>query len=315
MIRAGGVGVSAGVIGTWLEMSHGVVCIPVVTIPPLALTHQVAVGSTVFGVAARQMISAFLYGVAPENDISDFETLERLIDVPSAAVLGVSSTVTALSAAAFASKLRSSSLRRCSGALCFGLGLFLQWRDKNMRKADPEDLEVADWELPYKQQLAEGAKGGAMAVDTPTDVEAVPQRSDVPRLIALGAAAGGCLGFFGIGPAWLLAPVLSASARPGQLGFTTDKGSEQDSGAFCSDERTRTTACLAMVPSSLAAAARHWHLGNVTTTVAVPLAVGAVAGSAWSGQNLSDVPCDWEVRFGISCLLMVYGCWAVVKQT
>eukprot|EP00439_Symbiodinium_sp_Y106_P014920 s2097_g2.t1 len=39
-VTAGCVGVAAGTLGTWFEMSHGVFCIPVLTLPPMALSHQ-----------------------------------------------------------------------------------------------------------------------------------------------------------------------------------------------------------------------------------------------------------------------------------
>eukprot|EP00435_Cladocopium_sp_Y103_P034204 s1900_g8.t2 len=40
LLTAGAVGVAAGTLGTWFEMSHGVFCIPVLTLPPLQLSHQ-----------------------------------------------------------------------------------------------------------------------------------------------------------------------------------------------------------------------------------------------------------------------------------
>ena len=40
LLTAGAVGVAAGTMGTWFELSHGVFCIPVLTLPPLQLSHQ-----------------------------------------------------------------------------------------------------------------------------------------------------------------------------------------------------------------------------------------------------------------------------------
>eukprot|EP00913_Durusdinium_trenchii_P024563 g23059.t2 len=40
LTTAGAVGVAAGTLGTWFETSHGIFCIPVLTLPPLTLSHQ-----------------------------------------------------------------------------------------------------------------------------------------------------------------------------------------------------------------------------------------------------------------------------------
>lgn len=52
LLTAGAVGVAAGTMGTWFELSHGVFCIPVLTLPPLQLSHQVA-GSSLSVLGSR----------------------------------------------------------------------------------------------------------------------------------------------------------------------------------------------------------------------------------------------------------------------
>merc|ERR1719458_55509 len=90
---ATGVGLAAGCLGTWFDMSHGVICIPVMNLPPLALSHQVSVGSTVFGVAARQILSATLYALDPTGDGEGQSTsISDLVDVNAAMVLASSGT-------------------------------------------------------------------------------------------------------------------------------------------------------------------------------------------------------------------------------
>ncbi|OLP88285.1 hypothetical protein AK812_SmicGene30400 [Symbiodinium microadriaticum] len=62
-VTAGCVGVAAGTLGTWFEMSHGVFCIPVLTLPPMALSHQVVwKGSAIY--VSGGMASLFETSVA-----------------------------------------------------------------------------------------------------------------------------------------------------------------------------------------------------------------------------------------------------------
>mmetsp|Transcript_92487 Transcript_92487/g.193365 ORF Transcript_92487/g.193365 Transcript_92487/m.193365 type:complete len:391 (-) Transcript_92487:40-1212(-) len=374
-IRCAGVGVAAGVMGTWFEMSHGVVCIPVLTLPPLYLSHQVAAGSTVFGVAARQVISATLYSLDPNTDVSDIESLHAMMDVNAAGVLAASGTAAALSTAVITSKLSLNAVLRCNGGFLVALALFLQWREKRIEAAqiEEEKTQMALQELdattaggasssssssssPGTSAAPAAASASAAAaaadaaaaaaaaaaapaaapaaVSTPSTADPAAlasalssnlpstssqvSNSDLPRLIGLGAMSGAILGVFGVGPAWMLAPLLVRTAQPGQLGSEGKKGSgdlPDILGAFGSDERTRMTACMAMVPPSLAAAWRHWQLGNVQnmSIVAFPLGAGAILGSALGGQLLADVPCDSELRTVLSWLLAVNGLWLCAR--
>mmetsp|Transcript_67648 Transcript_67648/g.175687 ORF Transcript_67648/g.175687 Transcript_67648/m.175687 type:complete len:359 (-) Transcript_67648:95-1171(-) len=330
MVRAAGVGLAAGCMGTWFEMSHGVVCIPVMTLPPLQLGQQVAVGTTVFGVAVRQLISATLYAADPSTDIDDVESLSRIMDVQAGVVLAVSGTFSALSTATLASRLASKHVRRANGLFLVALALFLQWRESKIlvSEAQKSDGQLEDDDEPA-EVLEPGTSGPAFVAQRFPEPEAegaivahpvspASPMGDLPRLISLGALAGASLGFFGIGPAWMLAPILSHTAQAGAIGSQAVEASvgpqlsgALELGAFASDERTRTTACIAMVPPSVAAAFRHWSLGNVPHMggIAIPLAAGAIVGSAVSGQQLADVPCDADFKYGMSILLFSYGCW------
>merc|ERR1740138_477022 len=112
----------------------------------------------------------------------------------------------------------------------------------------------------------------------------------------------------------MLAPVLSyMSAKDRGRGATSDPdGSVALVGTFGSDERTRRTCTVAMVPPCLASAARHISLGHVEgiPILALPLAAGAIFGSAVAGQQLDGVPCEEEFRYGLSLLLFAHGCWS-----
>lgn len=338
-ITAAGVGVAAGTIGTWFEMSHGVICIPVLTLPPLNLSQQVAAGSTVFGVAVREMLSATLYALDPDVDLNDRDRLEELVDVN--ALIGLSSvgTVAALGAAAASAKASTKFTRRANGVFCLGLALFLQWRESQMRAAreevdvesHPERLDMDRQQERQRQQHASipqyGARRGdlqvaprqQLAVPPATEVRSTSLMDDWARLTALGAAAGSVLGFFGIGTAWMLAPILRHTAPGSALrsGEGTQFG-EIDltlSEPFGVDSRTRRTACLAMVLPSAASAFRHLNLGHVPQmgSVALPLAVGAIGGSALAGNFLEDVPADEELKTGVAALLFCYGIWCWFK--
>lgn len=340
-LTCAGVGFGAGCMGTWFEMSHGVVCIPVLSLPPLALTQQVAIGSTVFGVAARQVLSASLYVTRPvSDDLRDQgketgPSLEDLVDTSTAGVLAAFGTATALGGASVAARLSQKHLKRVNGIFCMALSLFMYWRDSRVREAR-EAAEAGMKAKGLENVAAEAAAGRAvgppgvegprsMGAPTPVQVESPTTTSlgmpEVSRLAALGMACGGCLGLFGIGPAWILAPVLTYAG----LGCESSGGNSlQDIGpslfvdgvigigAAASDEKTIRTATLAMVPPSLAAAARHMTLGHVGSPgfVAFPLAAGAIAGSLVAGNQLEDVPCDEEFRYGLSVCLFAYGCWS-----
>mmetsp|Transcript_57776 Transcript_57776/g.126612 ORF Transcript_57776/g.126612 Transcript_57776/m.126612 type:complete len:261 (+) Transcript_57776:101-883(+) len=181
-IRCAGVGVAAGVMGTWFEMSHGVVCIPVLTLPPLYLSHQVAAGSTVFGVAARQVISATLYSLDPNTDVSDIESLHAMMDVNAAGVLAASGTAAALSTAVITSKLSLNAVLRCNGGFLVALALFLQWREKRIEAAQIEE-EKTQMAL---QELDATTAGGASSSSSSSSS---PGTSAAPAAASASAAA------------------------------------------------------------------------------------------------------------------------------
>merc|ERR1719291_326182 len=109
-------------------MSHGVVCIPVLTLPPLALSQQVAVGTTVFGVAARQVLAATLSAMEPDAQALDFEWLAQVVDVEAAGGLAATGTAAALAGSALAARLSPQRMRRANGLFLIGVASFLQYR-------------------------------------------------------------------------------------------------------------------------------------------------------------------------------------------
>lgn len=348
-------------MGTWLEMSHAVICIPVLSLPPMVLSQHAAVGSAVFGVAARQSLAAILYGLDPDTSISDLDGLAEIVDLNVAAVLASSGTVTALGAAAFAARLGQRPLRKANGIFMMAMALFMQWRDARVRDAQEAEEEKLSQEetggqatsaepLPTAPPRVASAAAEAAEEPLPTaagspstggEAAAVVPRSDFPRLLTLGSLSGVVLGFFGVGPAWLLAPILSytepdavasaagpanqpaasrraavVEAGAGDMGPALPPSSLADSvGISGSDNKTRTTACLAMVPPSIAAAWRHYQMGHVTNAsgVALPLAAGAILGSAVGGAQLADVPCEEDMRYGVSILFFAHGVWSFLR--
>jgi len=316
-LTAAGVGAAAGCMGTWFEMSHGVVCIPVLTLPPFSLSQQVAIGSTAFGVAARQVLSASLYALDPGTEPGEPEGLGQLVDLDAALALAASSTLAALGGAALAARLPQRPMRRANGAFLVVVALFLQWREAYAKAGRPEDEEDGD---------ARPAAAGTVPPSRPGEHGAVAREATagsghgLQQHLLFGAAAGSVLGFLGIGPAWMLAPLLSHTAPApesagGLLAGVGSPAQAAEASGASSEERVRRTCCLAMVPPSLAAAWRHFRLGHVVNAprVALPLATGAILGSAVGGMQLADVPCEFEVRYGTSLLLFAYGCWSLVR--
>mmetsp|Transcript_22639 Transcript_22639/g.37192 ORF Transcript_22639/g.37192 Transcript_22639/m.37192 type:complete len:340 (-) Transcript_22639:87-1106(-) len=324
-----GVGAAAGSMGTYFEMSHGVVCIPVMTLPPLALTNQVAVGSTVVGVAARELLALGLYCLDPDVEIGSedhMNELSSLVDMQ--ALLGLASvgTVTAIAGASLAGRGTNRLMRRTNGIFCIGLALFIQWREGQRFKAREalEELEkAANADAPPSVQAAsepDEFEDESISSPAPSPAPLPVQRTYTPyeedtswqeraRLGVLGAASGFILGYFGIGTAWLLAPTLRHTSLSGE-----DKSNDAalDFGA---DDRTRRTAALAMVVPSVASAVRHFQLGQVAsvTGVALPLAAGAIAGSAIGGKLLEDVPREGEEKLALAMMLFAYGTWSFFK--
>lgn len=379
-LSATGVGVAAGCMGTYFEMSHGVFCIPVLTLPPMMLTQQVATGSTLFGVAARQLLSVGLYAVDP-NGPTDWDNLHNAFDVTAAAALAGSGTITALGSAAVSAQLAQRGIKRLNGLILIGVACFCQWRENTVKefghKADT-DLEELAVEMSTLVVTDEGrarvfqeegpvmgpsmGPGGLPRTEAEVPKLQIQHESTpigmLPRFIALGALSGVVLGFFGVGPVFMLAPLVTRTSPEWEQIAALAKDREQQSSAGSSsswrqfmplplpgprhdssagddqgaapsvsgpapssgadllgptgsDERTRRTCQIAMVPPCLAAAWRHWTFGHVADAplVALPLAVGAVAGSAAAGTFLQDVPCDESTRFGLSILLFMYGAW------
>lgn len=308
-VSAAGVGVAAGCLGTWFEMSHGVVCMPVLTLPPLALSQHVAIGSTLFGVAVRQALSAGLYGLEPDVDLTDWDRFSELIDVNAATVLASTGTVAALAAAALCARVPAKPLRKANGLFLAGISIFIQWRETRVQN------------LQKKKEDAEKAAPLMSVPASPVDPLARRQvmansDNDYQRLAFLGAVSGAVIGFFGIGPAWILGPVLVATnPTTGDDGGQSAASLADSLGSSASDEWTRRTCCFAMVPPSLAAAWRHFRVGHVTNAsgVALPLAAGAIFGSVVGGQQLMDVPNE-DFRYGLSLLLFANGAWLFFKS-
>merc|ERR1740121_3114947 len=186
-LTAGAVGAAAGCLGTWFEMSHAVVCVPVVTLPPLGLSHHLAIGNTVFGVAARQIIAATLYFAEPSTNVT-VDDLAEIIDLKAAAVLSASGTVAALGASAFSARLAPRALRKTNGIFLVALALFLQWRDLKIRTAqeEREKQEGLEAEQPAAEMAAQPAEQPLADWKPP----AFSAGGGDMRLLLLGSASG-----------------------------------------------------------------------------------------------------------------------------
>lgn len=329
-----GVGAVAGCLGTWLEMSHGVVCMPVLTLPPFMLSHPVAIGSTVFGVAARQLLATGLYALDPNSPLDDQDKLEELIDVGTASRIAAAGSVSAWLFSAVTGRLAFKSIQKLSGVFLCAVAVGLSWRDAKVRNVrDAIDSEMmrrddanrfADGPMA-KIQRAKAAEEGLLDSGSQTLLEAgkTSHKQQLSHII-LGLLSGACVGMFGIGPAWLVAPILSMHHETdvvmgwkvhGRLSDEEIAGAVTESSG--ADERSRRTATFAMIGPCLVSAFRHYVAGNVPTptAVALPLAVGAIAGSAAGGMALADTECAEEVKFAVAVLLFLSGAWSFFRPS
>eukprot|EP00747_Dinoflagellata_sp_TGD_P217509 gnl/TRDRNA2_/TRDRNA2_89900_c1_seq1.p1 gnl/TRDRNA2_/TRDRNA2_89900_c1~~gnl/TRDRNA2_/TRDRNA2_89900_c1_seq1.p1 ORF type:complete len:271 (-),score=39.02 gnl/TRDRNA2_/TRDRNA2_89900_c1_seq1:145-915(-) len=253
--------------------------------------------------------------------------------------MGAIGTVTALAGAAATLRVPAHVIRRCNGAFLITVALFMQWRQRQVSKpeeeedyaevspagesAQPQALAAA---LPQPQLAAEHFRQGYTRPGSASE--------DLPRLILLGAAGGACLGFFGVGVGWMLAPALTymdprrraaeaagtdaASPSVGEAGFGAPLARIGTSGA---EDRDRRTATLAMVPPSIAAAFRHFMIGHCPTPfyIAFPLALGAIAGSAVGGPAIQQMEPIMEfdekeqMLSVFTALLFAQGAWLVFR--
>jgi len=323
VMYAGGIGACAGVMGTYFEMSHGVVCIPVLALPPMAIPHHIAVGSTVVGVAARSFLSTTLFGLDPANNLDSVEDLEEIIDTNGAAAMAFTGCAGAWSSAAIATRLTPLRIRRANGLFLIGVSVFLTWRAGRVRASEEKA------EAQFKAQETTPTAGILPSRPEPgmtlSATGELPLPEGPSRFLVLGAMSGVVLGMFGVGPAWIVAPCLlptkpvsEAQKYGGAAPGGADGASDDDAAVLASSgalERERRTASLAMLPPTIIAAVRHIQLGHCPQiqAIALPLAAGAVAGSAVGGYFLEDVECDEEVKLGLSVLLFAHGAWSLFK--
>lgn len=329
VMYSAGIGACAGVMGTYFEMSHGVVCIPVLALPPMAIPHHIAVGSTVVGVAARSFLSTTLFALDPQSNLDSVDDLEEIIDVNGAGMMAFTGCAAAWSSAAVATRLTPLRIRRANGLFLIAVSVFLTWREGRVQ-ASVEKAEKA-----AAAQTTTARPGMTPSRPEPGMSLAATAELHLPegpsRFLILGAASGVVLGMFGVGPAWIVAPCLLPTqpvSDAQKYGGAAPGGADGASSPYRAEaqdvlstsgclERERRTASLAMLPPTLIAAARHMQLGHCPNiqAVALPLAVGAVAGSAVGGYFLEDVECDEEVKLGLSVLLFAHGAWSLFKPS
>jgi len=237
-VVAAGLGVGAGAVSTWFHISHGVVCIPTMVLPPLNLLPQVAAGSTCVGVAARQSLGMYFQSLYAGVD--GRPPIEDIIDVHVAFFSGISSAIAAWKAAGWTSIASRKTLLRCNGLGLIAVSMILPFRNK-LRDAEMEVMKRPPIEFPEH-----------------FDPTRVGMRN-VAELIALGFLSGSVLGVTGVGTAWALTPALM------YLGYKTKF------------EEAQTTAMASTMPATLAAAIRHYRLGHLSY-LTWPLMAGAIFG-------------------------------------
>merc|ERR1719433_249995 len=124
--------------------------------------------------------------------------------------MAASGTTAALAASTLVARLAQKPLRKANGTFLIAVALFIQWREWYARAPVPEEDEgeqVIFPAAPVEQpQLALGKT-----------MHGAPANSafELARHLVFGAASGAVLGFFGIGPAWMLAPLLLHTAPDG----------------------------------------------------------------------------------------------------
>lgn len=121
----------------------------------------------------------------------------------------------------------------------------------------------------------------------PTTIGVLAAAVSDPVILALAGFIAGVLGgMVGIGGGILIVPVLL---------YTQDAISER--GAIA-------TSLAAMVPMSIAAAARHHHYGNLRLREGLALGVLGIAGAAL-GASLAEVLPETFLRVGFAVLMLL----------
>ncbi|CAK9042914.1 C3H1-type domain-containing protein, partial [Durusdinium trenchii] len=198
-----------------------------------AFLDLVACGSTVFGVAVRQLMSVTLYAADPSEPLAG-DQLHELVDVNAMLALAASGTASALAGAALSAKHSQLRILRLNGLFMCCIAAFMQWRDKLVREHGPRRDQDQEELVDTPSALVVTAEGHVsnqepLPMEGPTlgpgNLPRTAQEvarldlvysstplEKLPRFIVLGALSGALLGYFGVGPAWVIAPLVTRSS-------------------------------------------------------------------------------------------------------
>lgn len=135
-----------------------------------------------------------------------------------------------------------------------------------------------------ERSAAAKAEGEVARGGTPPPIE--ERGKQIAQLAVVGCAAGFASGMFGIGGGVILTPALCLLT---EMPHACVLG----------------TTLASMVPPSLVSAGTHAQMGNVVTSVVVPLVAGSAIGAFASGQvalKMPEEPLQWG--FAVFCLAM-----------
>lgn len=180
------VGFTAGMVGCCMGTGHGVILMPVLSMPPFSLPHKVAAGTTAIGVALRHVLSLCLF-----NTDSTVETWDQSTDPNICAIIAAAGVFSAKACANAVVNVPKVAMLRLTGIMLMTSGLLIPIKPFFM-----PDQELDD---ERNKRLKEHLR--IVTFMNPIGITPL----EIIKAIGIGLFGGAVLGTVGVGPSWIMA--------------------------------------------------------------------------------------------------------------